>query len=134
MSIDLDAARAARREANGSAPQVRFGGRDFVLPVEPPWELSQVGLRLEASATARETNAAMLDLLRVLFRDQFDDFLALGPSSTDLTVLIEGDEKLGVQGVVEVYGLGNSRASQRSRKSSKAISRPSKPTSSQATA
>ncbi|MQB01860.1 MAG: hypothetical protein GEU78_16535, partial [Actinobacteria bacterium] len=33
-TFDLDAARAARREAKGNPPSITFGGETFVLPLE----------------------------------------------------------------------------------------------------
>lgn len=39
MTIDLDKARAARREAAGEGPEVVFGGKSYHLPVELPFEV-----------------------------------------------------------------------------------------------
>lgn len=140
MSIDLDAARAARREAAGINPSVTFGGRDFVLPVELPIETTDWGRRIteaeeardaerKGSVAWREKQVALTGLvtgfLRFLLADQADAFFALKPSYEDAYALLLG--------IPAEYGtsLGESRAS---RRSSKATPANSKRTSKLATA
>jgi len=118
LSIDLDAARAARREARGEAPTVTFGGETFALPVELPFEIAEVGQRLNAATTSTDVAEAMHDAMRMLLADDYDRFMALRPSLQDLTALVEG--------IPGEYGIstGESRASRRSSRSSTDRSRP----------
>lgn len=86
--LDLDAARAARQEANGEVPIVRFGGREFTLPVEMPWTV--------AEAAAGGDGASALRAVRLLLGDQWVEFEALNPSVADVLEII--------QGVAAIYG------------------------------
>lgn len=99
-SIDLDRARAARREGKGEPPTVTFGGETFNLPVELPF---QVAVSLNEVTTATDAkdnaaaNAALLDAVRAMFGDRFEAFMAKGPSGDDLTELMNGlAEQYGV--------------------------------------
>jgi hypothetical protein len=79
-SIDLDAARAARSEALGDKPVVRFAGRDWTLPAELPW------------AVAEASSGQMGDLvtaLKALLGNQWADFQAETPTVSDMTALVE---------------------------------------------
>lgn len=118
MAIDLDAARAARREAQGEPPTVTFGGETFNLPVELPFDISEMGTRLNEAQTSTEVAAAMRDTMKMLLADDYDRFMALRPSTQDLVVLVEG--------IPKEYGIGpgESRASRRSSRSSTGRSRP----------
>lgn len=109
MKIDLDAARAARREAAGEAPVIVIGGQEVELPAEIPFEAAaQMGAM--AKAVEAKDNDALTDYfgawLRTLLGDAYDAFMAARPSVNDLMALSEG--------LVKAYGfedLGESPAS-----------------------
>lgn len=88
MRIDLDAARAARAEELGGGHVVTFGGDDFDLPAEVPFEFGVALLEGRYD-----------DALAVLFGDQLEAFLAHRPSMQDVIELAEG--------VAGAYGLGS---------------------------
>ena len=108
MEIDLDKSKAARREAQGDVPTVKFGGTTFELPQELPFELVD-----QMVAVAEETEGgnelAQIKLIRVMTRillgDREEEFLALRPSLADIQDLIAN--------VYPMYGLtlGESAAS-----------------------
>lgn len=79
--IDLDAARAARAEANKSAPVVKFGGVEYTLPVELPWRI------VEAAST--QDTVQIVNAIKELLGDQWESFEANGVSAADMTVLVE---------------------------------------------
>lgn len=84
--LDLDAeraTRAARAEAEGSAPVVMFGGEKFQLPPEPPWEVAEKG------AAGDPTGA-----VRALLGDQYAAFVAHRPSLFDVQALVDGAMRL----------------------------------------
>lgn len=87
--LDLDAARAARQEAQQEAPVIRFGGTDFVLPVELPWAV--------AEAAAEGTGAGAFRAIELLLGDQWPTFLGLNPSVADVLAI--------VQGIAGIYGV-----------------------------
>jgi hypothetical protein len=101
-TIDLDAVRAARREAEAQAPSVKLGGKVFELPVELPFG---VFLLLPELRNEDTSVAAVSAVVRELFGEKHDEFMALGPSMEDLEALLNG--------VMEEYGLnpGESEAS-----------------------
>lgn len=90
--IDLDKIAAARREAEGEQPVVKFGGQEFKLPSEMPFAVIEAVGRL-SSGTEEERNAAiaesMGDIARSLFGADYKRFLGLGPSMQDITALLE---------------------------------------------
>lgn len=94
MSINLDSARAARRESGKEAPTVVFGKKTYTLPVELPFPVVQqftamAGDRLKGDAVA--VNAALESIFRNLFgQKQYEQFMAAGPSLDDLTELLQG--------------------------------------------
>lgn len=95
--VDLDAARAARREANGKVPTVLFGGVSLTLPIEMP---VGVALCLADVEQARDTAAvgrAIMETIRLLLGEQMETFLEQNPSMADLEELFEG--------MMKVYGL-----------------------------
>lgn len=102
MKIDLDAARAARREASGEAPVIVFGGKEFTLPVELPLEAAEVINKITSSANGTEIS----DVFKVLLGDRYQEFRELGPSVPD--VLAFFDEIAPAYGV---KSLGESQAS-----------------------
>jgi hypothetical protein len=95
MRIDLDAAKAARREARGEGPTVVFGAKEFTLDAEVPFEVT------EHLAEGRITQAVNL-----LLGEAHEDFMASKPSVEDLMTLFEQ--------LTTAYGLeslGNGQAS-----------------------
>lgn len=119
MSIDLDKARAARREAQGAGPSVVFGGETFALPVELPVAV------IELFAVPVVTGDVLLKMVHAFLDGRYDDFMAHDPSVNDLNVFVEG--------LMTEYGasVGESVASG---SSSKSTSRPRKRTSKPTTA
>lgn len=113
--IDLDAARAARREANGVAPSVRFNGETYELPVEVPFETTKLMIAVSAETDAVRINEMVDGVLGALLGEEgYRKFLASSPAPTlqDVIALIYG---LTIE-----YGvtLGESRASTESSPSS----------------
>ncbi len=80
--VDLDAARAAREAAQGSAPTVRFGGKDWKLPAELPWAV--------AEAASLGTAASAVEAIKALLGKQWDSFAKLRPTVEDMRTLLEG--------------------------------------------
>lgn len=79
MEIDLDQLRAARLEHDGSEPRyVIFGGEKFVLPPELPWDFALALADGEARGGFRV----------LLGEADYERFMALGPSTQDMTELI----------------------------------------------
>lgn len=106
--IDLDAARAARREANAEAIVVTLDGDDFSMPPEMPFEvIEKLGpLREVPEDKAPEAAAALLDLFKSLIgENDFKRFMTHRPSLDDLKELLTG--------VLKEYGvtLGEAPAS-----------------------
>lgn len=96
-TLDLDAARAAREEVAKpeEAPAVEFGGERYTLPLELPF-----GVFMRMASLKKDPAQgleAMTDLLTSLFGDRTDEFLAAGPSLSDLLVLLEH--------LTDVYGV-----------------------------
>lgn len=113
-SLDLDAARAARAEAQGEPPVVTFGGEQFTLPAELP-------LRYAWALIDNDHEGA----LKMLFNGQHERFLAKDPSRDDVLALIKG--------IPLLYGIGDEGESPASGGSSNDGSSPSRPTSRAAT-
>jgi hypothetical protein len=93
MAIDLDAARAARREVDKEAPKAVFGGRDFGLPAELPFSVVQGLVEMEQGQANDDQAAvgnAVTDIIRELFGTDYDAFMDLRPSMQDLEALIGG--------------------------------------------
>lgn len=61
---------------------VRFGGQDWVLPVELPWALAEAA----ASGNAQDAMLAVKSLLG----EQWPEFAKLNPTMSDIQVLVEG--------------------------------------------
>jgi hypothetical protein len=119
--IDLDKARAARAEAQGVGPEVKFGGQKFNLPPELPYGVLELIVSVEDLPEA-EQGAAVIKAAHLLMgEDAYAKFMAADPppSVADFEALIEH--------ALEVYGLGENRASRRS--SSRSTSRQPKRTS-----
>ena len=88
MAIDLDKARAARREEKGEGPLVVFGGTTYELSPELPFGV----LEAMRGLTLGDEHApgALSDIARALLGEHFDAFLATNPSVDDLNELIGG--------------------------------------------
>jgi len=100
--IDLDAARAARREAKGDGPVIRFNEKDFNLPAEVSFGVVDAAAKLSESADP----SAVLVVVRAIMGDAYESFMAENPSVDDLEVLIGG--------ALDAYGLGEQPASSES--------------------
>lgn len=102
--IDLDAARAARREAEQQAPSVVLDGEEFVLPIEMPFEIaSDLGRLLNAKDDAQQLAAiageVVPKIVEGLLGDEYERFMSHRPSFEDLTAFLDG--------IAGAYGLGN---------------------------
>lgn len=78
MRIDLDAAKAARREARGEGPTVVFNGREFTLQAEIPWEVTELF-----------SDGKVNEAVRLLLGDAHEEFMAAKPSVEDMRILLE---------------------------------------------
>jgi hypothetical protein len=125
--INLDkarAARAAKREANGKAPVVVLGGQRFTLPVELPFSVAN--LMVKVGTLSQKNDTAGLEgiiekIIRSMVGDQYDEFMKHLPSLDDITELFEG--------MLKEYGLspGESTASAPSKTNSRRPRQTSKP-------
>jgi hypothetical protein len=99
--IDLDKLGAVRREAKEEKPVVRFGGEEFQLPPEMPFAVIEAVSRLKPNEDGETDTGAiaesMGDIARALFGKKYRKFLDLGPSTEDITALLEN--------MTEAYGL-----------------------------
>ena len=112
--VDMDSARAARREAQKQQPQVVFGGRTYVLPFELPLEAS---LRLaEREGDERSSAKAIMAVIEVLLGDQVEAFMSTPEFSGD-------DLEAFLEGVLPLYGVGDTGESKASGSSSSSTSR-----------
>jgi hypothetical protein len=122
--VDLDAARAARLEALGEAPVVRFGGEDFRLRPEladvlP--ELSALGEAVEDDEGFR-VSEPLHSILRKSFADgEYERFMRLDPGWEDLKALVSA--------IPGLYGFGSLGEASESLDTSRNGSSDSKPTS-----
>lgn len=100
-TLDLDAIRAARREAQGEAPVIRFGGHDFVLPSELPFAVAEALANLgEAQKTEDQAaiTASLIGAMKAIIGiADWPKFEAARPSMQDITELISG--------IARLYGL-----------------------------
>lgn len=102
--VDLDAARAARREAGGEAPVIVIDGEEFILPVELPFAIMDDLARLfkakdDKEALAELSVEALPVITRGLLGSDYERFIAHRPSVDDFLVLFEG--------VMGAYGLSD---------------------------
>lgn len=86
MTIDLDAARAARREGKGKGPVLIFGGKEYQLPPELPYEALEPIRGMSSSETAA---GAMVDLMKALLGQYYDE-IKTELSFDDLEEFVEG--------------------------------------------
>lgn len=98
MTVDLDAARRARREIKKHGPEVVFGGETYELAPELPYDVLE-----PLSAFGGGDLAGLTGLVRALLGEHYDAFVATKPSIDDMHDLVGG--------LIEEYGLGNSSAS-----------------------
>jgi hypothetical protein len=127
--IDLDAAKAARREAAGEHPEpIRFGGDTFELPVELPFEVGHRLLSLLENIAAGSSAVFedVMGVLEPLLGEGYPAFMAHGPSMPDIMELLTG--------LPREYGFTDMGESPASERSSQNGSRPQKPRSKEATA
>lgn len=108
-TVDLDAARAARAEANGERPTVTFGGKTYELPIEMPFAIVESVGELQKAQDDQDGIAVagiLANIAQSMFGDRYQEFLAAGPSMTDMQSLLEN--------VAGLYGLtpGESPASE----------------------
>lgn len=84
--IDLDAARAARREGKGEGPVLKFGGKEYQLPPELPYEALEPIRGMSDPDTAA---GAMVDLMKALLGRHYDEVKS-ELSFDDLEAFVEG--------------------------------------------
>lgn len=88
--IDLDARRAARREALGEPIVVVLEGEEFVLPVEMPVALLGLVSDLGGLDTDAEKAAAVYPLAQALLGPEaWNRLLAVRPSIDDLLEIVD---------------------------------------------
>lgn len=107
--IDLDAARAARAEKQ-EQHSIVFGGEEFALPPEAPFEFAFKLIESDFRGALRE-----------LLGEQTDAFFSHHPTMADITELVDGAGRM--------YGFDGSGESEASEGSSSNGSNPSRPTS-----
>lgn len=93
MAIDLDAARAARREAKGDGPVVKLDGKDYQMPPELPYEALEYMRGLNDPETAA---GALVDVTRTLLGKHYEKV------KSNMTF---DDLEVFVQGAMEEYGV-----------------------------
>lgn len=123
--IDLDAARAARREARGESPVLVFMGSEYELAPEMPLELVELVVQLEQVGNDQDSGIKVFGILERMFKvvlgEHYDRFKASGATLQDLGPLIAGIEKVYGLSLGESLASGSSlnRAGRRSRRTSK---------------
>lgn len=93
MAIDLDAARAARREAKGESPVVKLNGKEYQLPVELPYEALECIRELNNPETAA---GALVDITKALMGKNYEKIKSQ---------LAFDDLEVFVGGALEEYGV-----------------------------
>lgn len=86
MTIDLDAARAARREGKGEGPILRFGGKEYHLPPELPFEALEP---IRSISDPDMAAGAMVDLVKALLGPHYEEIKST-LSLDDLEAFVEG--------------------------------------------
>lgn len=127
--IDLDAARAARREARGESPVLVFKGEEYELAPEMPLELVELVVQLEQVGNDQDSGIKVFGILERMFKvvlgEQYEKFKSSGASVQDLGPLIAGMEQVYGLSLGESLASGSSlnRAGRRSRQTSKPTTR-----------
>lgn len=101
-NVDLDALRQARREAYGDGPTVTFGGHTFQLPIELPFAVPEALIDVAIATDAGDSvgiTKATTRTIKALLGENFDEFMALGPSMDDVKELLNA--------VLAQYGMGD---------------------------
>ena len=83
-SLDLNARRAARREAGREHLKVNLGDDEFLLPPELPIDIAEPMKKL-----ADGDLTCLIDIVETLFGDDTDRFMKYRPSIDDLEQIIE---------------------------------------------
>jgi hypothetical protein len=83
--IDLDKSKAARREAKGEGPKVKFGGNEYELAPELPFAAIEALNGLQSDDTAA---GALVDLAAAILGEHFEAVKAAGLSMDDINELI----------------------------------------------
>lgn len=98
-TIDLDAARARRREQQGPAPSIRFLGKDRPLPRALPAKVIDVVAQVNAGDWSVVTEAVKILLGGPVYDEILEESAAAGDplELDDVTFLLE--EVLNVYGV-----------------------------------
>jgi hypothetical protein len=89
-TVDLDALRAARREAAGEAPTVTFKQKTFQLPAELPFAVPEALMDIAVATDSGNSQAiaeGVSRALKALFGGDFVAFMDLGPSMQDVQEL-----------------------------------------------
>jgi hypothetical protein len=137
-TVDLDASRAARREADKEPPRLRFGGKEYVLPIEMPLEVLDELDGFEEDMAPTTMAGAILRICQVLLGDEaYAEFRALRPSLEDVMTLLNGPENGDgnrTGGILGEYGFGSPGESPAPVDSSESTGAPLKPTSKRNTA
>lgn len=83
LVVDLDALRAARSEERAAAGEttktIKFGGKDYELPPELPYDYAYASALGDLKAAVRA----------LLGDAQFDDFWTNGPSMEDMNAIAD---------------------------------------------
>lgn len=93
VAIDLDANKAARREAQGEPPIVVFGGETFTLPIECPFTFIEDLDEIEQAEKSRDGGRAATatkHLVESLLGDQYEAFMRHNPTMNDLESMVTG--------------------------------------------
>lgn len=136
-TINLDAYRAARREAKKRGPKVRFEGKTFELPVEMPLEVLEVLDAFDPEMSGGTMAASVLKVCRILLGEEaYKQFMSGRPSLEDAMAFLNGVEVDGQQqgGVLQAYGFGSPGESQAPQGSSESTGARVKPISKRTTA
>lgn len=87
--IDLDAAKAARREALGESPIVVFAEKEYTLPIELPFEVAEALGQLTDATDGAQAASVMEKIFRILLGDGYDGFIQDHPTLNDMNALME---------------------------------------------
>lgn len=86
MTVDLDEARAARKEAQGEGPVLKLDGKEYKLPPELPYEVLESIRGLQSPETAA---GALVDFTRAILGKDYEK-IKTKLSFNDLETLVEG--------------------------------------------